>query len=346
MNAENWHSFYAEPRIKVLGLGGAGGKAINYMIDAGLPGAEFVFADTDSQYVHSSKAAAKIRLDLDLRNLSYRREPDIGRIADRDDMQLIADAIDGADMVVILAGLGGYTGSSAVPVAADLANKLGILTIVVVTTPFHMEGVKRSRCAAYAIEEALSVADLLIPIPCSEKFLKVRGDMTLLEAFRRANEAVFAAVRGLVLPSADLGLIRFDFSDLHSVTRKMGLGAIGMGIGSGENRVDQAVEEAFAEFATQGIDASRASSLLVDIAAGAGIESGIGDPVSLGECQYAVQLVSKLTGIEYMAIATTVDPQLDRKLRLTVIVAGLDAVAGGMPTETDELPSWLRRKNE
>jgi cell division protein FtsZ len=231
--------------IKVIGVGGGGGNAVNHMLSASLEGVDFICANTDAQALKGSCCKTILQLGAEItKGLGAGAHPEIGRKAAEEDRTRIEDALRGSDMVFITAGMGGGTGTGAAPVVAEVARQLGILTVAVVTKPFPFEGPKRMQVAMKGIEELASQVDSLITIP-NEKLLAVLGkEMSLLSAFSAANDVLLNATQGIAELITRPGLINVDFADVKTVMSEMGVAMMGIGAASGPNRARESAEAA------------------------------------------------------------------------------------------------------
>ncbi|MBI1909753.1 MAG: cell division protein FtsZ [Deltaproteobacteria bacterium] len=255
--------------IKVVGVGGSGGNAINTMIQSGLSGVEFIAANTDKQALGASLAGHKIQMGKELtRGLGAGANPDIGRSAAIENEAEITEALQGADMVFITAGMGGGTGTGAAPVIARIARDCGALTVGVVTKPFAFEGRRRARFAEQGMEELKESADSLIIIP-NERLLTLAGkETTMLEAFRKADEVLFQAVRGISDLILIHGLINLDFADIRTIMGEMGMAVMGTGVASGENRAVEAATRAISSPLLENMSITGATGILINITGG------------------------------------------------------------------------------
>ena len=255
--------------IKVIGVGGGGGNAVQHMLGASIEGVDFVCANTDAQALKASAAKTALQLGSDItKGLGAGANPDIGRQAALEDRERISDVLEGADMVFITAGMGGGTGTGAAPVVAQIAKEMGILTVAVVTRPFPFEGKKRSEVAAAGIDELAQYVDSLITIP-NEKLLSVLGrDISLLDAFKAANDVLLGAVQGIAELITCPGLINVDFADVRTVMSEMGMAMMGSGSGRGTERARQAAEAAVSSPLLEDVNLSGARGILVNITSG------------------------------------------------------------------------------
>src|SRR5687767_9875049 len=231
-------------RIKVIGVGGGGGNAVNRMIEANIKGVEFIVANTDLQALNASKAPIKIQLgSKSTRGLGAGSNPNVGREAALEDHEKLLDVLEGSDMVFVTAGLGGGTGTGAAPVVASLAIELGALTVAVVTKPFNVEGKKRMAQAEQGLAELRGCVDTIITIPNS-KLREVEENITLIDAFRRADEVLLQAVQGITDLITTPGIINLDFADVTTVMRGRGVALMGIGTGEGPDAASKAMREA------------------------------------------------------------------------------------------------------
>ena len=255
--------------IKVIGIGGGGGNAVDHMISASLEGVEFIAANTDAQALHRSGVSKVMQLGEGLtRGLGAGANPEVGRQAASEDRDKIAAALDGTDMVFLTAGMGGGTGTGAAPVIAQLAREKGILTVAVVTRPFGFEGKKRINAAEQGIKELGELVDSLIVIP-NERIMEVMGgNVTLLEAFGKANEVLFNAVQGISELITRPGLINVDFADVRTVMAEMGMAMMGSATATGPDRAMQAARGAVSSPLLEEVDIHGAKGLLVNVSAG------------------------------------------------------------------------------
>jgi len=233
------------PVIKLIGVGGGGSNAVQHMVSSGIEGVDFICANTDAQALKSMQAQTVLHIGQSItKGLGAGANPEIGRQAAMEDRDRIQDIIEGTDMLFITAGMGGGTGTGAIPVVAQIAREMGVLTVAVVTKPFPFEGSKRMHMADAGIEELRAHVDSLITIP-NEKLLSVLGkNITLLDAFRAANDVLRGAVQGIAELITNPGLINVDFADVRTVMSEMGLAMMGSGIGRGDERATEAAEMA------------------------------------------------------------------------------------------------------
>jgi len=311
--------------IKVFGVGGGGNNAINTMIEEGLQGVEFIAANTDAQALSRSLAPLKLQLGARLtKGLGAGANPDIGRQAALEDRDLLREALTGADMVFITAGLGGGTGTGAGPVVAEVAKEVGALTVAIVTRPFPFEGLTRKRQADGGTKELRSIVDTIIVIP-NEKLLLIAGkEMRFVEAFRRVDDVLFQAVRGISELITKPGYINLDFADVKTTMSGMGVALMGTGSASGQNRAVAAAEKAISSPLLEDVSIRGARGVLINITAGTSL--------SLSEVNDAASLVREEASDEANIIfGTVIDETLGDELKVTVIATGFEpGVAEGV----------------
>lgn len=303
--------------IKVIGVGGGGGNAIEHMISQNVDGVEFVCANTDSQALRNSKAKTLIQLGEELtKGLGAGANPEIGRQAAEENRELVREILAGADMVFITAGMGGGTGTGAAPIVAEIARELGILTVAVVTKPFGFEGNKRMKLAEEGIKRLAENVDSLITIP-NNKLLPVLGkNISLLNAFKAANDVLLGAVQGIAELITKPGLINVDFADVRTVMSEMGMAMMGTANAAGDNRARIAAEAAISSPLLEDVDFSGAGGVLVNITAGLNM--------SIGEFEEVGEVIKSFTSENAtVVIGTVIDPDMTDELRVTVVVTGL-----------------------
>lgn len=318
-------------KIKVVGVGGGGGNAINRMISAGLRGVEFIAANTDLQVLKQNEAPIKIQLGSKLtKGLGTGYDPELGMRSALEDVDRIMDALDGADMVFVTAGMGGGTGTGGAPVFCQLANSLGALTVAVVTTPFKFEGKKRMRISTDGIRNLKECVDTVITIP-NEKLLSITEENTpMVEAFRIADEVLLHAVRGISDLITTPGFINLDFSDVRRVMEGRGMALMGTGIGTGENRAIEAVQQAISNPLLEETSIRGAKGILVNIT--------MGEDISMREVGEAMELVENQADAECDIIFGQVfDKNMKGKMKVTVIATGFSPKAN----YNDERVTWV-----
>ena len=304
--------------IKVVGVGGGGGNAVNHMVTTELEGVEFICANTDAQALNSMAAKTALHIGGELtKGLGAGANPDVGRQAALEDRERIAATLSGADMVFITAGMGGGTGTGAAPIVAEVAREMGILTVAVVTKPFPFEGRRRKKVAEEGIRELQEHVDSLIIIP-NEKLLPVLGkNCTLVSAFGTANDVLKGAVQGIADLILRPGMINVDFADVRTVMSEMGMAMMGTGVARGENRAREAAEAAINSPLLEDIDLKGASGILVNITAGLDL--------SLGEFSEVGDLVEEYASENStIVVGTVIDPELTDELKVTVVATGLE----------------------
>ncbi len=324
--------------IKVIGVGGGGGNAVQHMVNADIEGVEFICANTDAQALQSITARTLIQLGTSMtKGLGAGADPGVGRDAANEDRDRIAEVLEGADMVFVTAGMGGGTGTGAAPVVAEVARELGILTVAVVTKPFPFEGSRRMRVAMEGIDELSKTVDSLITIP-NEKLLTVLGrNLTLLDAFRSANDVLLGAVRGIAELITRRGLINVDFADVRTVMSEMGMAVMGNGVASGEGRAREAAERAIACPLLEDVNLAGAKGILVNITAG--MDMGIGEFDEVG------QAIREFASDDaQVVVGTVIDPELENEMRVTVVATGLGRPRGADERVTDEPRAAAKRR--
>jgi len=307
--------------IRVVGVGGGGGNAVNNMLSKGIHGVEFVAINTDAQALTANQAPCKIQVGRELtKGLGAGARPQVGASAAQESQREIEAALEGADMVFVAAGMGGGTGTGAAPVVAAMAKKMGILTVAVVTKPFTAEGRKRSKMAEQGIEQLRAVVDTLIVIP-NERLLDVADDnTTVVEAFEMADDVLYNATRGISELITVHGLINLDFADVRTTMLDGGTALMSSAVASGERRAERAAKEAISSPLLDGISIAGARNVLVNITAG--IDLGI------REATQATGVIQAEAGDEAEVIfGTVIDEGLGDALRVTVIATGFDQAA-------------------
>jgi len=297
-------------------IGGGGGNAVSHMMNAGIDGVDFICANTDAQALQNSKVKTSLQIGCNItKGLGAGANPDIGRNSAMEDRDRIQEVISGSDMLFITAGMGGGTGTGAAPVVAQVAKELGILTVAVVTKPFSFEGAKRMQIAERGIEELRGYVDSLITIP-NQKLLSVHGDLSLLDAFKEANNVLQGAVQGIAELITRPGLINVDFADVRTVMSEMGMAMMGAGEGTGENRAQIAAQQAVSSPLLEDINISGAQGVLVNVTAGADL--GIREFEEVGSTirEYSSDDAT-------VVIGTSIDESMSGTVRVTVVATGL-----------------------
>lgn len=305
--------------IKVIGVGGGGGNALEHMVANEIEGVDFICANTDAQALRKSTATTQLQLGTDItKGLGAGANPDVGRQAALEDRERIMDVINGADMVFITAGMGGGTGTGAAPVVAQVAKEMGILTVAVVTKPFPFEGGKRLKIADSGLSELSQHVDSLITIP-NEKLLAVLGkQMSLLSAFKAANDVLLGAVQGIAELITREGMINVDFADVRTVMSEMGMAMMGTGQASGEERAVEAAKHAVSSPLLEDVDLAGARGVLVNITAGLDMTIGEFEDVGNTVKDFASEDATVVVG-------TVIDPEMTDEIRVTVVATGLGA---------------------
>lgn len=307
--------------IKVIGVGGGGGNAVQHMLSGSIEGVEFICANTDAQALNNSTAKTLLQLGKNItKGLGAGADPLIGRQAALEDRDRVMDLLEGADMVFITAGMGGGTGTGAAPIVAQVAKEMGILTVAVVTRPFSFEGKKRAQIADDGINELGQYVDSLITIP-NEKLLSVLGrDISLLNAFGAANDVLLGAVQGIAELITCPGLINVDFADVRTVMSEMGMAMMGSGKAQGEDRATVAAETAVSSPLLEDVNLSGAKGILVNITAGMDMTIGEFDEVGNTVKQFASENATVVVG-------TVIDPDMSGEMRVTIVATGLGQIA-------------------
>ncbi len=303
--------------IKVIGIGGCGGNAVEHMIARGLVDVEFLCANTDAQALKRSTAPLQLQLGTALtRGLGAGARPEIGRDAAIEDRERIAEMIDGADMLFITAGMGGGTGTGAAPVIADIAKSMSILTVAVVTRPFKLEGGKRMKVAQVGIDELAKRVDSLIVIP-NDKLMEVLGDeISMLDAYAAANDVLHGAVSGIAEVINNPGLVNVDFADVRTVMGEVGMAMMGSAWAEGSDRGRKAAEQAVRSPLLEDVNLAGARGVLVNVTASSGLR--------MREYQEVMTTIKEFTADDALVIVgTVIDDTMDDRLRVTMIATGL-----------------------
>jgi cell division protein FtsZ len=356
-------------RIKVVGIGGGGGNAVNTMIAAGLPGVDFIAANTDSQALKANLSPIKMQLgDKLTRGLGAGGNPEVGRRAAQEDVERLRECLADADMIFITAGMGGGTGTGAAPIIAKVAKELGSLTVGVVTKPFTFEGKRRMKQAEEGMKELKASVDTLIAIP-NQRLLSVAGrNSSILETFKKADDVLLQAVRGISDLITVHGLINLDFADVRTIMSEMGMAMMGAAIAQGENRAVEAAQKAVSSPLLEEVSIQGARGVLINITGG--------PDLSLHEVNEAATLIQEEADEEANIIfGAVIDESMGDEVRITVIATGFGeqpaaadkakvagngrasgpvATADGRPVRRlgriaeDELdvPTWQRRRQE
>jgi cell division protein FtsZ len=322
-----------KPRITVVGVGGAGCNAVNNMIRANLVGCEFIICNTDAQALHISLAERRIQLGSSVtRGLGAGSRPDVGRAAAEEAMDEILDALGGSNMVFITAGMGGGTGTGAAPVIARAARESGILTVGVVTKPFHFEGTHRMKLAEAGIVELQKFVDTLIIIPNQNLFRVANERTTFADAFKMADDVLHAGVRGVTDLMVMPGLINLDFADIRAVMSEMGKAMMGTGEADGDRRAIDAAEAAISNPLLEDVSMKGARGVLINITGGA--------DMTLFEVDEAANRIREEVDPDANIIfGSTFDEKLAGRIRISVVATGIDAEASAMPRPSIQLVS-------
>ena len=307
------------PVIKVIGVGGGGGNAVNHMVKSNIEGVEFICANTDAQALKSIGARTILQLGTGVtKGLGAGANPEVGRQAALEDRERIAEVLQGTNMVFITTGMGGGTGTGAAPIIAEVAKEMGILTVAVVTRPFPFEGRKRMQIADEGIRLLSESVDSLITIP-NEKLLTILGkDASLLSAFAKADDVLAGAVRGISDSIKRPGMINVDFADVRTVMSEMGMAMMGTGCASGPNRAREATEAAIRNPLLEDVNLEGARGILVNITAG--------PDLSLGEYSDVGSIIEAFASEHAMVkVGTVIDPDMRDELHVTVVATGLGA---------------------
>ena len=328
-------------RIKVIGVGGGGGNAVNRMVQAGLEGVEYIVANTDLQALQTNHAPVKIQIGAKLtKGLGAGADPDIGREAAMEDTNKIIEALDGADMVFVTTGLGGGTGTGAAPVIASLASELGALTIAVVTKPFPFEGRRRSLQADRGLAELRGAVDTVITIPNQRLLATIDRRTPLTEAFAAADDVLRQAIQGISDLILVPGLINLDFADVKAIMSGMGLAIMGTGVADGEDRAVKAAKMAISSPLLEDASVNGARGVIINITGG--------EDFSLAEVNDASTIIQEAAHEDANIIfGAVVDPRMDGRIKITVIATGFDrpSPATGNQTPVD-LTQYVTQRQE
>ncbi len=340
-------------KVKALGIGGGGCNAINTMITSKLTAVEFIAANTDAQALAASKAPIKLQLgDKITKGLGAGANPEIGRKAALEDIDMIRDSLRGADMIFITAGLGGGTGTGGAPIVAEVAKEMGALTVAIVTKPFLFEGKKRMKQAEEGVINLRMTADTLITIP-NQRLLSISGkSMSLLEAFKKADEVLLHAAKGISDLIAFHGLINLDFADVRTIMSEMGMALMGTGTASGDNRAVEAAQKAISSPLLEDISIEGAKGLLINVTGSSSM--------TLNEVNEASVLIQKEAHEDANIIfGAVIDEKMGEEIRVTVIATGFGRMDERMLPhlkkvsplsfsirDSLDVPTYLRREKE
>jgi len=340
-------------KVKAIGIGGGGCNAINTMISSRLTAVQFIAANTDAQALAASRAPIKLQLGAKItKGLGAGANPEIGRKAALEDIDMIRDSLRGADMVFITAGLGGGTGTGGAPIIAEVAKEMGALTVAIVTKPFLFEGKKRMKQAEEGLINLRMTADTLITIP-NQRLLGISGkSMSLLEAFKKADEVLLHAAKGISDLIAFHGLINLDFADVRTIMSEMGMALMGTGIASGDNRAVEAAQKAISSPLLEDISIEGAKGLLINVTGNSSI--------TLNEVNEASVLIQKEAHEDANIIfGAVIDEKMGEEIRVTVIATGFGRMEERMLPHLKkvspisfslrgdlEVPTYLRKERE
>lgn len=323
-------------KIKVIGIGGAGGNAVNTMISYNLRGVDFIAANTDAQALGASASAVRIQLGAEVtKGLGAGSDPDIGRQAALETREMLRESLQGSDMVFITAGLGGGTGTGGAPIAAEIAREMGALTVAVVTKPFQFEGKKRNGQAEAGIAELRKMVDTLIIVP-NQRLLSIGGrDISLLDAFRKADDILYHAVKGISDLIMVPGLINLDFADVKKVMSQMGLALMGTGTASGENRAVEAAQKAISSPLLEDNTIQGARGILLNITGG--------PSMTLHEINEASSMIQEEVHEDANIIfGTVVDESMGNEIRITLIATGFESAESTARADVTPLGGFRR----
>jgi cell division protein FtsZ len=322
--------------IKVIGVGGGGGNAVTHMVQSQVEGVDFICANTDAQALKNTGVKLTLQLGSNVtKGLGAGANPEVGRQAALEDREKIVEILRGADMVFITAGMGGGTGTGAAPVVAQLAKEMGVLTVAIVTKPFPFEGRRRMQVALKGIEDLSQHVDSLITVP-NEKLLTVLGrEITLLGAFKAANDVLLGAVQGIADLITRPGLINVDFADVRTVMSEMGMAMMGTGSARGDDRAVAAAEAAINNPLLEDVNLSGACGILVNVTAGPNLTMREFDEIGQAVHQFASEDATVVLG-------TALDPELQDDVRVTVVATGLNRAAARHTARREE-PAQVQR---
>ncbi|QGR75032.1 cell division protein FtsZ [Acinetobacter lwoffii] len=349
-----------QARFTVFGIGGAGGNAVQHMLQSDIQGVKFVCANTDKQALDRMEAEFKIQLgEQSTRGLGAGANPQVGQTAAEESRELIRQQLEGTDMVFVTAGMGGGTGTGAAPVVAEIAKEMGILTVGVVTTPFNFEGKRRLQSAEKGIEALEQHVDSLIIIP-NQRLLKVFRDISMKDAYKKADDVLLNAVRSIFDLVVRPGHINLDFADLKTAMSTRGYAMMGVGLGRGENRARQAAEQAIRSPLLDNVTIMNAKGILINVTGG--------DDVTFGEIEEITDVVNQIVDLDEGQVfyGTVFDPDARDEISVTVIATGLTrhaadsveptkrtnvqatrpAAAAQAVVEDDDVPAIQRQQHE
>ncbi len=329
-------------KIKVIGVGGGGGNAVNMMIAYNLSGVDFIVANTDSQAMVASKATIKVQLGAEItKGLGAGSDPEVGKKAAIESEGRLKEVLAGADMVFVTAGLGGGTGTGGAPIVAEIAKDLGALTVAVVTKPFQFEGKKRERQAEEGLAELKKVVDTLIVVP-NQRLLSISGrSMSLTDAFKKADDILYNGVKGISDLIMVPGLINLDFADVRNIMSEMGLALMGTGVARGDNRAIEAAQKAISSPLLEDNSIQGARGVLLNVTGG--------PDMTLFEVNEASSLVqSEANEDANIIFGTVIDESMEDEIRITVIATGFDSKDRGYAGVPDipSMPTYVRKKED
>jgi cell division protein FtsZ len=321
--------------MKVVGVGGAGGNAVNGMINAGLYGVEFIAINTDLQALESNKSPVKLQIGKNLtKGLGAGTNPEIGLKAIEEDRDLVVSSLTNADMIFITAGLGGGTGTGAGPVIAEIAREMGILTVAIVTKPFTFEGPKRSKIAEFGLQKLKDKVDTLIVIPNQRLLSICSKDTTLCDAFKMADDILYQATKGISDLISVTGLINLDFADVKTIMTDMGDAIMGTGVGRGENKAVEAANSAISSPLLEEISIEGAQGVLVNITGG--------KDLTLYEVNDATSIIFDAAGHDTNIIfGAVIDEKANDEIRVTVIATGFNKKQKNVEKNEDKYLNYL-----
>jgi len=332
-------NFIRTAKIKVIGIGGAGGNAVNTMISDNLQGVDFITANTDAQALTASYSPLKIQLGVDLtRGLGAGSDPEVGRQAAIETRDQLKESLEGADMVFIATGLGGGTGTGGAPIVAEISKEIGALTVAVVTKPFQFEGKKRNDQAVAGIADLRKVVDSLIIVP-NQRLLSVGGkDLSFIDAFRKADDILYHAVKGISDLIMVQGIINLDFADVKTIMSQMGIALMGTGAAEGENRAIEAAQKAISSPLLEDNTIQGARGILLNITGGPGM--------TLNEIHEASSMIQQEAHEDANIIfGTVVDEKMGDTIRITVIATGFETNESKAKNNITQLSGHRRNNN-
>jgi cell division protein FtsZ len=332
-------NFIKTAKIKVIGIGGAGGNAVNTMISDNLQGVDFITANTDAQALAASYSPLKIQLGVELtRGLGAGADPEVGRQAAIETREQVKKSLEGADMVFIATGLGGGTGTGGAPIVAEISREIGALTVAVVTKPFQFEGKRRNDQALAGIADLRKTVDSLIVVP-NQRLLSVGGkDLSFIDAFRKADDILYHAVKGISDLIMVQGIINLDFADVKKIMSQMGIALMGTGAAEGENRAIEAAQKAISSPLLEDNTIQGARGILLNITGGPGMTMNEIHEASLMIQQEAHEDANIIFG-------TVVDEKMGDAIRITVIATGFETNESKARNNITQLSGYKRNNN-